>query len=251
MPALLSHTDGKINNEGTTRNKNIGRKVLNLNDRTFNKRLGNLIGSSFELPYVSYCHPLWASILRFSIFNAKKEMNTKKYKTYHQLKLYKSNSHYTVAGVFVVLGLLMLFGIPSFPKNLFISLSFFTLAYISFCILKTSRPITLTKNSICLGKGVNGYKTKFISAVTIERIELIYEINTKFSPVAMYTGGDVDIHSNYFHIKLKDNSKVKFDNRYEKQLEEDLKLWCKENNIVLDLDVKKIIKENNDWQKDI
>ena len=38
--------------------KNIGRKVLNLNDITFNKWLGNLIGRSFEMPYVSYCHPL-------------------------------------------------------------------------------------------------------------------------------------------------------------------------------------------------
>jgi len=33
--------------------------VLNLNDITFNKQLGNLIGRSFEMPYVSYCHPLW------------------------------------------------------------------------------------------------------------------------------------------------------------------------------------------------
>jgi tRNA(Glu) U13 pseudouridine synthase TruD len=38
--------------------KNIGRKVLNLNDTTFNKRLGKLIGRSFEMPYVSYCQPL-------------------------------------------------------------------------------------------------------------------------------------------------------------------------------------------------
>lgn len=37
--------------------KNIGRKVLNLNDITFNKRLGNLIGRYFEMPYVSYCQP--------------------------------------------------------------------------------------------------------------------------------------------------------------------------------------------------
>ena len=38
--------------------KNIGQKVLNLNDITFNNRLGNLIGRCFEMPYVSYCHPL-------------------------------------------------------------------------------------------------------------------------------------------------------------------------------------------------
>ena len=30
--------------------------MLNLNDITFNKRLGNLIGRSLEMPYVSYCH---------------------------------------------------------------------------------------------------------------------------------------------------------------------------------------------------
>ena len=35
--------------------------MLNLNDITFNKRLGNLIGRNFEMPYVSYCHPLWLS----------------------------------------------------------------------------------------------------------------------------------------------------------------------------------------------
>jgi hypothetical protein len=38
--------------------KNIGRKVLNLNDITLNKQFGNLIGRSFEMPYVSYCHLL-------------------------------------------------------------------------------------------------------------------------------------------------------------------------------------------------
>lgn len=38
--------------------KNIGQKVLNLNDITFNKRLGNLIVRCFEMPYVSYCKPL-------------------------------------------------------------------------------------------------------------------------------------------------------------------------------------------------
>ncbi|MBU1012067.1 MAG: hypothetical protein KKG99_03620, partial [Bacteroidetes bacterium] len=38
--------------------KNIGQKVLNLNDITFNKRFGGLIGRCFDMPYVSYCHPL-------------------------------------------------------------------------------------------------------------------------------------------------------------------------------------------------
>jgi len=32
--------------------------MLNLNDITFNKRLGSLIGQCFEMPYVSYCYTL-------------------------------------------------------------------------------------------------------------------------------------------------------------------------------------------------
>lgn len=32
--------------------------MLNLTEISFNKRLGNLIGRFFEMPYVSYCHPL-------------------------------------------------------------------------------------------------------------------------------------------------------------------------------------------------
>jgi hypothetical protein len=39
---------------------NIGQKVLNLNDITFNKQLGNMTGGCFEMPYVSYCQPLYA-----------------------------------------------------------------------------------------------------------------------------------------------------------------------------------------------
>ncbi len=46
--------------------KNIGRKVLNLNDITYNKRLGNLISRCFEMPYVSYCHPL-ATIIKMTV----------------------------------------------------------------------------------------------------------------------------------------------------------------------------------------
>ena len=41
--------------------------MLNLNDITFNKRLDNLIGRCFELPYVSYCQPLYANEQPFSI----------------------------------------------------------------------------------------------------------------------------------------------------------------------------------------
>jgi hypothetical protein len=45
--------------------KNIGQKVLNLNDITINKRLASLIGKSFETPYVSYGQPLAASAPKF------------------------------------------------------------------------------------------------------------------------------------------------------------------------------------------
>ncbi len=42
--------------------------MLSLNDITFNKWLGKLISRSFEMPYVSYCHPLapraFSSLLR-------------------------------------------------------------------------------------------------------------------------------------------------------------------------------------------
>jgi hypothetical protein len=41
--------------------KNIGQKVLDLNDITLNKRHGNLTVRSFEMPYVSYCQPLCTS----------------------------------------------------------------------------------------------------------------------------------------------------------------------------------------------
>lgn len=39
--------------------KNIGHKVLDLNNITISNKLGNMIGKSFETPNFSYCHPLW------------------------------------------------------------------------------------------------------------------------------------------------------------------------------------------------
>jgi hypothetical protein len=53
--------------------KNIGRKILNLNDITFNKRLGSMIGRSFEMPYVSYCpnvvYNSWAGAINARYLN--------------------------------------------------------------------------------------------------------------------------------------------------------------------------------------
>lgn len=53
--------------------KNIGRKVLNLKEITFNKRLGYLKGKSFEMPYVSYCHPLCATLKNDTTDNKRTE----------------------------------------------------------------------------------------------------------------------------------------------------------------------------------
>ncbi len=92
---------------------------------------------------------------------------------------------------------------------------------------------------------VNGYKKNNINASSIESIDLVHEIKTEFRPAAAFMGGDVDVHSNYYQIKLKDNSHIRFDDLYDKQLQNDLKLWCLDNSIVLNLDVKKIIKEND------
>lgn len=175
-------------------------------------------------------------------------MNSVNSKTYHQLKLYKSYNHINVSGVLVIIGLFMLFGISTFPKNLLVSLLFLLLAFTSYNILKTTKPINIHRNHICLGKMVNGYKKTNILANTIASIKLVYEIKTEFRPAAALVGGDVDVHSNYFQINLKNNSHIRFDNLYDKQLQDDLRHWCRENNIELNLDVKKLINENDDWE---
>ncbi|WP_321344470.1 hypothetical protein [uncultured Draconibacterium sp.] len=165
--------------------------------------------------------------------------------THHQLKFYNNYKHFTVAGVLVVFGLLMLLGISTFPKNLLLSLLFFSLAYLGYQTLKTTKPISIFKNYICLGKMVNGYKKNNINASSIESIDLVHEIKTEFRSADAFMGGDVDVHSNYYQIKLKDNSYIRFENLYDKQLQNDLKLRCLDNSIELNLDVKKIIKEND------
>lgn len=166
--------------------------------------------------------------------------------THNQLKLYNNYNHFVVAGVLIVFGLLMLWGIPTFPRNLFMSLMFFSLAYVGYRTLKTSKPILISKKEICLGKMVNGYKTTKIDGDSIESIELIHEVKTEFRAAEIYTGGDVEVHSNYYQIYLKDNSYIRFDNLYDRQLQNDLKHFCLDNNIEITLDVKKIIKGNND-----
>lgn len=61
----LIYSSKRINTSIQHAIKNIGRKVLNLNNITINKRLGNMIGRSFEMPYVSYCHPLTLIRMKF------------------------------------------------------------------------------------------------------------------------------------------------------------------------------------------
>lgn len=46
---------------GTTRNKKYRAKSAKFERYNINKRLGNLIGRCFEMPYVSFCHPLATS----------------------------------------------------------------------------------------------------------------------------------------------------------------------------------------------
>jgi CubicO group peptidase (beta-lactamase class C family) len=63
--------------------------VLNLNDITFNKRLGKLIGGCFEMPYVSYCHPLCA--IKQTISKEKMKTNKMKNVLFFMMILMSSN----------------------------------------------------------------------------------------------------------------------------------------------------------------
>ncbi|RIJ47712.1 hypothetical protein D1614_14125 [Maribellus luteus] len=158
-------------------------------------------------------------------------MNTKDRRIHHQLKLYNNYNHITVTGVLVVFGFLMLIGIPVFPKNLILSLLFFCLAFIAHKNLKTTKPVSITKNSISLGKMVNGYAKTTIDSKSINRIDLVDETKIEFRSAAKFSGGEVKIYSNYYLFHLKDKSEIRFDNLYDKQLQVDLMDWCRNNSI--------------------
>jgi len=162
-------------------------------------------------------------------------------KPHHQLDKYKSYTHSTVAGVLIVIGIVMLIGISSFPKNLIFSILFFGFAFISYKRLKTTKSITIQNRSISLGKFVSGYKTQDIDITTINSIELIHETKGDFSPnMAMATGdGDIEIHSNYYLFYLKNDKVIKFDNLYDDKFQVNLKEWCLKNGIEINLEVKK------------
>ena len=173
-------------------------------------------------------------------------MNKSNVKIFHQLKLYNNYNHIIIAGVLVIFGFLMLIGISVLTKRLLLSAIFFALAYLSYQTFKSTKPIIVDRKNIYLGKMVNGFKKTCINSDSIERIDLVHEIKTEFRPVAAVVGGDVDVHSNYYLIKLKDNRQIQFDNLYDEKLQNELKQWCLNNNIELDLDVKKRIKKNDD-----
>ena len=162
-------------------------------------------------------------------------------KIHHRLKKYENYTHLNISGVLLVIAILMLIGISSFPKNLLLSLGFMGLAIMSYKILKTTKPITFSDTSISLGKKVNGFKRDIIKIDDIVKIQLVSESLTEFQPAAKYSGGDVTVISNYYRIILKDKSVIKFDNLYDEQMQSDLKDWCHNNTIDLDLDVKIVI----------
>ena len=146
---------------------------------------------------------------------------------------YKTNTHYTVAGVLVFIGVIIIWGVPSFPKNIIVPLIFFSLAIISFKILKTSKSISIDDRSISLGKFVGGFKKMGVDSSFINSIELIHEIKGDFSPnMAMATGdGNIEVHSKYYLINLIGTKSIKFDNLYDDQLQVDLKDFCNKNSI--------------------
>lgn len=58
---LFHHTDRQINNESTTRYIKHLADSADFNDDTLNKHRRGLIGNRFEMPSVSYTHPLCAT----------------------------------------------------------------------------------------------------------------------------------------------------------------------------------------------
>ena len=162
-------------------------------------------------------------------------------KTHQQLNIYKSYNHSTTAGVLTVVGFLMLFGISTFPKNLLTSLVFFGFAYMSYKVLRTTKPIIISDKSISLGKMVNGYKETNMGSESIKKIELVSETKTEFRPARTHDGGDIELFSNYYRFILMDESEIRFDNVYDDQLKTDIKSWCQNNDIDLNLEIKEVI----------
>lgn len=162
----------------------------------------------------------------------------KSVKTHQRLKKYESYTHLNIAGVLLILAIIMMIGVSSFPKNLILSLGLLGLAIGSYKILKTSKPVIISDKSICLGKMVNGFKKTIIKVEDIIKVELVFESLKEFRPAAKYTGGNVEVNSNYYRFILNDKSVIRFDNLYDEQLQSDLKDWCHNYTIDLDLEVK-------------
>lgn len=165
----------------------------------------------------------------------------KSIKVYHKLKEDENYTHAIVPGFMIILGIVCFLGISDSPKNYLMFFIFCSLAVFSHKLLKTTKPITIKANSICLGKMVVGYKPKRITASDIYKIELVDEKITKDYPKAWLSGGVAHVYSSYFLIYLKDNKELKFDNVYDKELQDYLKEWCLANKVEVDFEVKKII----------
>ena len=103
--------------------------------------------------------------------------------------------------------------------------------------------------SICLGKFVKGYNIQVIESSTLKSIELVSTTKDEYNPkMAMATGdGNIKIYEYYYLLTLKDYRSIKFDDLYDKELQNDLKNWCQNNDVEIDLEVKKIIKENDSY----
>jgi uncharacterized protein YqfB (UPF0267 family) len=149
----------------------------------------------------------------------------KNIKTHNQLNKFKNYNHNTVAGVFTVFGLVLLIGISSSSNNLIFAILFFICAFISYKGLKTNKSISISDNYIGLEKWVDGYKRQQIDITSINTIELRIESKSKFNPqLAVAIGdGNTEVHSNYYHIYLKNGKVIKFDNLYDERLKMDLK----------------------------
>ena len=162
-------------------------------------------------------------------------------KEFHKLKELENDHHVIVAGFMVVLGLVFLLGISNFPKNILVFTVFCGLAVLAYRFVKTTKPITITANTICLGKGVVGFKRTCLAADDIRKIELVHEKKIEDQPVARYKSGVVQTDSNYYLIYLTKGETLKFDNSYDDKLKAHMQEWCKANEVEVDLAIDKTI----------
>ncbi|RKD92838.1 hypothetical protein BC643_3215 [Mangrovibacterium diazotrophicum] len=159
---------------------------------------------------------------------------------FHRLKANDDYRHVIAAGFLVVLGFVFLLGISSFSRNVLVFIGFCGLAVFAYRFVKTTKPITIATNSICLGKGVVGFKSIWLKAWEIRKIELIYEKKIEDQPVARLKSGVVQTYSNYYLIYLKQGELLKFDNSYDDNLKVHIRGWCEVNQVEVNLEIEKL-----------